>query len=171
MRDGFVVIVVGEIYGPGSQIEREIVRRRCGFGQYLFLRRLRVSFVSPAGFERLDVFINFAAHIIIELPVEIGFRKFQSLREDFRRLFLFLVAAQHFENRVEPEALIDEVANLRGLEIGQSNVVGPFGTDESIVQIGDREPSVIGEGLDVLDAPIVAPARTSIVFFVDAQTF
>src|SRR5262249_55858696 len=144
---------------------------RSGFNQYLFLWGPRVAFVSPTRFERFDVVIDFAAHVIIELAVEVGFRKFQRLLQNFRRLLFLLVAAQHFEDGVETEAVFDEVANLRGLEIGQSDVVGAFGTNEAVVQIGYREPPVFGECLDVLDVPIVAPAGPRVVFLEDAQAF
>src|SRR5262249_33370577 len=169
MRDGLIVVARGEIYSAGAQIEREIVRRRSGFGQYLFLRRLRVAIVPPGRFERLDVFIDFAAHVIIELAVEVGLRELQRLRQDFRSLLFLLVAAQHFENRVETGAFIDEVANLRSLEVGQGDVVRAFGLNEDVVQVGYREPPVFGECLDVFDAPIVAPSGPSVVLLEDAQ--
>src|SRR5215510_9278687 len=137
----------------------------------MFLRRLRVALVFPSRFERLDVFIDFAAHIVIELPVEVGLREFQGLLQDFRRLLFLLVAAQYFENRVEAEAVFYEVANLRGLEISQGNVVRALGANEAVVQVGYCEPPVFGEGLDVLDAPIVAPARPRVVLLEDAQAF
>src|SRR5262245_58410382 len=171
MRDGLVLVARGEIYGARAQIEREIVGRRSGFRQYLFPGRLRVALVFPARFERLDVFIDFAAHVVIELPVEVGLREFQGLLQDFRRLLFLLVAAQHFENRVEAEAVFYEVANLRGLEISQGNVVRALGANEAVVQVGYREPPVIGEGLDVFDAPIVAPAGPRVVLLEDAQAF
>src|SRR5262245_42673590 len=171
MRDGLVLVARGEIYGARAQIEREIVGRRSGFRQYLFPGRLRVALVFPAGFERLDVFIDFAAHVVIELTVEVGFREFQGLLQDFRRLLFLLVAAQHFENRVEAEAVFYEVANLRGLEISQGNVVRALGANEAVVQVGYCEPPVFGEGLDVFDAPIVAPAGPRVVLLEDAQAF
>src|SRR6185503_10616826 len=67
--------------------------------------------------------------------------------------------------------VFDEMANLRGLEVSQPDVVGAFGTNEAVVQVGYREPPVIGEGLDVLDAPIVAPAGARVVLLEDAQAF
>src|SRR6266852_2572527 len=109
--------------------------------------------------------------IVVECAIEVGGRKLQHPLQHIGSPGVLFVERKHFQNRVEAELLIHELANLRRLKVSDRNSIGSFRPNERGVEIVDLDEAAIAYRLQVLERPVVAPASPRATLFVYRQTF
>src|SRR5262245_47242177 len=81
------------------------------------------------------------------------------------------VECQHSQNRIEPKAIDDEFANLRGLKVSNRPIIRIARSLKSRIQIFNVGTATRGKGLKKRRIPIVLPTRSSTSPFINREAF
>src|SRR5438128_9137983 len=109
--------------------------------------------------------------VVTERAIEVGGRKLQHTLQHIGSPGVLFVERKHPQNCVEAELLIHELANLRRLKVSDWHSIRSFRPNERGIEIVDLDEAALAYCLQVLERPVVAPARPRATLFVDRKTF
>src|SRR5262245_35789318 len=113
MRRGRRLVAVRGEQLSGANTQRECIAR-LELLQHLFLCK-RSNGVTLSG-QSLLPRSRLRIDVSIELAIEITLAQLQNLAQNVGRVCLVAIQREHVEDRVKPESIDDELANLRRLE-------------------------------------------------------
>src|SRR5689334_7233964 len=159
---GGVAVRCEQLSGANTQREG-VVRLQLLDYVYFRQRSNRGGLVAQSLFPRTYLGLD----VSTEFAIEITLAQLQHLSQDVGRVRLVTIECEHAEDRVKPETVNDELANLRGLKICNSDVLRRTWSLKCCVEIRDLEPAPGCEAAHKQRVPVIPPTGPRAPLFVN----